>query len=133
MTTSAFEGFVADPAGSAISGTIIVLTRVPTGTQTDASGKFLLNKLRPIGPYALQMRFVGYTTQTQAGLYPNLGKVARQTFRLVAAATALGEVTVVGNQSDPFSADKNGQAFYLGREAIQSVPTLNRSLGNLTP
>ncbi len=86
MTASAFEGSVADPAGAAIPGATVVLTHVPTGTrsgtQADGGGKFLLNNLRPGGPYSVQVSFVGYTTQTQDGLYLNLGKVARQTFTL---------------------------------------------------
>lgn len=136
LTTSSFEGQVRDKAGAAIPGATVVLTHVPTGTrsgtQTDASGKFLLNNLKPGGPYAVQASFVGYRTQSQDNLFLSLGKVARQTFTLLEAATELGEAVVIGSKSDLFTADKNGQAYHLSQQAIQNVPTLNRSLGDLT-
>ncbi|GAC1374903.1 MAG: hypothetical protein NVSMB30_18380 [Hymenobacter sp.] len=136
ITTSAFEGLINDKTGAPIPGATIVLTHVPTGTrsgtQSDPNGKFLLNNLKPGGPYAVQVSVVGYTPQGRDDLYLGLGKVARQTFTLAAAATELGEVAVVGNKSDPFTADKNGQAYTISRQAIQNVPTVNRSLGDLT-
>ena len=39
---------------------------------------------------------------------------------------------MTANKSDPFTADKNGQAYHIGQQAIQNVPTVNRSLGDLT-
>ncbi|MBF9238642.1 TonB-dependent receptor [Hymenobacter sp. BT683] len=136
ITTSAFEGLVTDKTGAAIPGATVVLVHVPTGTrsgtQSEPNGKFLLNNLKPGGPYTVQVSFVGYTTQSNDDLFLSLGKVARQTFTLVEAATELGEVAVTGNKSDPFTADKNGQAYHLSQQAIQNVPTLNRSLGDLT-
>ncbi|SMB81329.1 hypothetical protein SAMN00120144_3367 [Hymenobacter roseosalivarius DSM 11622] len=136
VTTSAYEGLVNDRTGAPILGATVVLVHVPTGarngTQSDPGGKFRLNNLKPGGPYAVQVSFVGYTAQSKDDLFLSLGKVARQAFILVEAATELGEVAVVGNKSDPFTADKNGQAYHLSQQAIQNVPTLNRSLGDLT-
>ena len=136
LTTSAFEGAVNDKNGAAIPGATVVLTHVPTGTrsgtQTDPNGKFLLSNLKPGGPYAVQVSYVGYTALGQDDLYLSLGKVSRQTFALLEAATQLGEAVVTGNKSDPFTADKNGQAYHISRQAIENVPTLNRSLADLT-
>ena len=136
LTTSAFEGAVSDKNGAAIPGATVVLTHLPTGTrsgtQSDPNGKFLLNNLKPGGPYAVQVSFVGYTAQRTDDLYLSLGEVARQTFALLAAATELGEVAVAGTRSDPFTADKNGQAYSISQQAIRNVPTVNRSLGDLT-
>ena len=80
----------------------------------------------------MQVTFVGCTAQAREGLYLSLGKVTRQTFALVEAATTLSEVAVTGRRGDPFAADKNGQSYHLSREAIQGVPTVNRSLSDLT-
>ena len=136
LTTSAFEGAVNDKNGAGIPGATVLLTHVPTGTrsgtQSDAGGKFLLNNLRPGGPYTVQVSYVGYAPQVQDNLFLSLGKVARQTFSLVEAATALGEAVVTANKNDPFTADKNGQAFSLGQQAIRNAPTVNRSLGDIT-
>ena len=136
LTTSALEGLVSGPDGAAVPGATVVITHVPTGTrsgtQSDAGGKFLLNNLKPGGPYAVQVSFVGFTPQLKQDLYLTLGKVARQTFTLMEATTTLGEVAVTGNKSDPFTADKNGQAYFISQQAIQNLPTLNRSLSDLT-
>ena len=136
VTTSVFEGTVTSQKGEGIPGATVVLTHEPTGTrngtQSDADGKFLLNNLKPGGPYTAQVTFVGYTAQSRDGMYLSLGKVTRQTFALVEAATELGEVTVTGHRGGPFAADKNGQSYHLSREAIQGVPTVNRSLSDLT-
>ncbi|GAA4055921.1 carboxypeptidase regulatory-like domain-containing protein [Hymenobacter glaciei] len=136
LTTSAFEGTVVSKTGEGIPGATVVLTHVPTGTrsgtQSDPSGKFFLNNLKPGGPYQVQVSFVGYAPQVQENLYLSLGKVARQTFSLVETATELAGVQVTANKSDPFTTDKNGQAYHLGQTAIQNTPTVNRSLGDLT-
>ena len=136
VTTSVFEGSVTSQKGEGIPGATVLLTHEPTGTrsgtQSDPDGKFLLNNLKPGGPYTVQVTFVGYTPQSRDGLYLSLGKVTRQTFTLVEAATQLGEVAVTGRKGDPFAADKNGQSYHLSREAIQGVPTVNRSLSDLT-
>ncbi|GAA4360958.1 carboxypeptidase regulatory-like domain-containing protein [Hymenobacter saemangeumensis] len=136
LTTSAFEGLILNKAGEAIPGASVVLTHLPTGTrsgtQSDANGKLLLNNLKPGGPYSVQVSFVGFKPQAKEEVYLSLGKVARQTFTLAEAATELGEVAVTASKSDPFTADKNGQAYHLSQQAIQNVPTLNRSLGDLT-
>ena len=93
----------------------MVLTHEPTGTrsgtQSDTDGKFLLNNLKPGGPYTVQVTYVGYTTQSRDGLNLSLGEVTRQTFALVEAATQLGEAAVTARRGDPFAADKNGQSY----------------------
>ena len=136
VTTSAFEGLIISQTGATIPGATIVITHLPTGTrngtQSDPNGKFLLTNLKPGGPYAVQVSFVGFSTQTREDLFLSLGKVARQTFTLVEAATTLSEVGVTASKSDPFTADKNGQAYHISQQAIQNVPTVNRSLGDLT-
>ena len=105
VTTSVFEGTVTSQKGEGIPGATVVLTHEPTGTrsgtQSDPSGKFLLNNLKPGGPYTVQVTFVGCTAQAREGLYLSLGKVTRQTFALVEAATTLGEVAVTGRRGDP--------------------------------
>jgi len=119
VTTSVFEGSVTSQKGEGIPGATIVHTHEPTGTrsgtQSNPSGKFLLNNLKPGGPYTVQVTFVGYTAQSCDGLYLSLGKVTRQTFALIESATELGEVAVTGRRGDPFAADKNGQSFHLSR------------------
>ncbi|WP_216680019.1 TonB-dependent receptor [Hymenobacter siberiensis] len=136
VTTSVFEGTVTTAKGEGIPGATVVLTHEPTGTrsgtQSEPDGKFLLNNLKPGGPYTVQVTYVGYTGQSREGLNLPLGKVTRQTFALVEAATVLGEVAVTGHRGDSFAADKNGQSYHLSREAIQGVPTVNRSLSDLT-
>ncbi|PJJ59514.1 TonB-dependent receptor [Hymenobacter chitinivorans] len=136
VTTSALEGLVVGAAGGAIPGATVVITHLPTGTrsgtQSDGGGQFLLNNLKPGGPYQVVVSFVGYTSQTRDELYLSLGKVTRQTFTLVEASTELAGVQVTGDKSDPFTADKNGQAYHLSQQAIRNTPTVNRSLGDLT-
>ena len=65
VTTSVFEGTVTSQKGEGIPGATVVLTHEPTGTrsgtQSDPSGKFLLNNLKPGGPYTVQVTFVGCT------------------------------------------------------------------------
>src|SRR5437868_14380355 len=67
-TTSTLNGTVNDEKGNPIPGATIAVTHVPTGitstTQTNKKGLYTLPNLKPGGPYAVKISFVGYSEQS---------------------------------------------------------------------
>ena len=126
VTTSVFEGSVTTAKGEGIPGATVLLTHEPTGTrsgtQSDPDGKFLLNNLKPGGPYTVQVTYVGYTAQSRDGLYLSLGKMTRQTFALVASATELGEVAVTAAGATPSRPTKTGRATTSAAKPFRACP-----------
>ena len=60
--TGTITGTITKPDGSAIEGAILILTSENTreaGTETDASGKFILDNLQT-GIYNLKAELIGY-------------------------------------------------------------------------
>jgi len=132
VTTSALAGKVVSDKGEELIGVTVVATHVPTGTKrgtaTEADGGFNIPNLAPGGPYLVVVTYVGYKTQSIADVFLTLGNTTRLNLTLAPEAQALNEVVVVGNTE----ATKTGAGTTVGREAIQQLPTISRSIQDFT-
>ncbi len=132
VTTSAVSGKVVSDKGEDLIGVTVVATNVPTGTKrgtaTDAEGRFTIPNLAPGGPYEIMVTYVGYKPQTTTNVSLALGTTTRLNFALAAEAQALNEVVVVGTAG----ATKTGAGTNVGREALQQLPTISRSIQDFT-
>jgi len=132
VTTSALSGKVVSDKGEDLIGVTVVATNVPTGTKrgtaTDVDGRFTIPNLLPGGPYEVTITYVGYKPQTTTNVFLTLGNTARYNFTLAAEAQALNEVVVVGTAG----ATKTGAGTNVGREALQQLPTITRSIQDFT-
>jgi len=132
VTSSALSGKITSESGEALIGVTVVATHVPTGTKrgaaTEVDGGFNIPNLAPGGPYEVLVSYVGYKTQTIGGVFLTLGNTTRLNLNMAAEAQALNEVVVVGNTE----ATKTGAGTTVGREAIQQLPTISRSIQDFT-
>ena len=132
VTTSALTGKVTSDKGEELIGVTVVATNVPTGTKrgtgTEPDGRFTIPNLAPGGPYEVTVTYVGFKPQTVGGVFLTLGNTTKLNFVLATEAQQLNEVVVVGNTQ----ATKTGAGTTVGREALQQLPTISRSIQDFT-
>jgi hypothetical protein len=132
VTTSALGGKITSDKNEDLIGVTVVATHVPTGTKrgtaTEPDGRFTIPNLAPGGPYSVTVTYVGYKEQVINNVFLTLGNTTRLNLVLAAEAQALNEVVVVGNTQ----ATKTGAGTNVGREALQQLPTISRSIQDFT-
>ncbi|MVN79163.1 TonB-dependent receptor [Hymenobacter sp. HMF4947] len=132
VTTSAISGKVVSDKNEELIGVTVVATNLPTGTKrgtgTEPDGRFSIPNLAPGGPYEVTVTYVGFKPQTVSNVFLTLGNTTRLNFTLAAEAQALNEVVITGNTQ----ATKTGAGTNVGREALQQLPTITRSIQDFT-
>lgn len=130
------NGLITDKSGKAMSGVRIMATHEPSGTKygavTNVSGRYLIPGMRTGGPYSVQYTAIGMKAEKYSDIYIKLGETSVYNAKLDEGEVKLSEVTVVSKKNAVLSAERTGAATNIGREAIQSLPTLNRSVQDMT-
>jgi len=136
VTTSALSGRVNDTKGETLPGATVVAVHTPSGTIygtiTGADGRFYIPSMRVGGPYTVTVTFVGFKESVYNNIYLSLGTAGNLTAVLSETALELGEVVVSGKKDAVFSSDRTGAATTISREAIGTLPTINRSINDFT-
>ncbi|MCW3110434.1 MAG: TonB-dependent receptor, partial [Segetibacter sp.] len=135
-TTSEIVGTVISGKSPLIGATVTVLN-VPTGTRsattTRKEGRYNLPNLRVGGPYTITVSYVGYETATHDSVFLLLGQEFKADFNLIASSAALQGVTVTAvRQNNVFNSSHTGSQEIIGRNQIERLPTINRSLQDFT-
>lgn len=138
--SSSFLGQVTDAKGEALPGANVTATHTPSGsfygTSTREDGRFNLPDVRIGGPYRIEVSFTGFETYVLDGVNISLGQNFRLDVKLQEGSTTLGEVVVTAVESEIMNSERTGAATNIKKEAINSLPTLSRSLNDfvrLTP
>jgi hypothetical protein len=136
VTTSSIAGTVKDAKGP-MPGASIRAVHVPTGTvygiTTNNDGRFTIGNARVGGPYTIEVSFVGYTPQKFNNVYLRLGEPYILNVTIADNASNLNEVKVVGSQPNSImNSNKSGSSTVLTRATIQNLPTITRSVNDLT-
>ncbi|WP_338871169.1 carboxypeptidase regulatory-like domain-containing protein [Spirosoma sp. SC4-14] len=136
VTTAVINGLVTDDKGAPLPGATVVAIHEPSGsrygTTTNASGRYTLPGVRVGGPFRVTTTFVGFKDQVKEGVFTNLGTAADVNFTLTDASAQLSEVVVSGTRNDIFSSERSGAASSYGRDMINTVPTLGRTMNDIT-
>ena len=136
VTTSALGGRVDDANGEPVIGVAVIATHEPSGTTygvvTNESGRYTINGMRTGGPYKVEFSCLGY----QAVTYTDLTLQLAETFSLNATmnedSEMLSEAMVIGVAASKFSAEKTGAATNISNSQITSLPTVSRSITEVT-
>jgi len=136
VTTSSMTGTIKDAKG-ALPGASVKATHTPTGTvysvSTNSDGRFTIGGMRVGGPYTIEISFIGYRPEKQTEVYLKLGEPYLENITLVDNSSTLAEVKVVGQSNNAImNSNKSGANTVITRQQIQSLPTITRSVNDLT-
>jgi hypothetical protein len=131
ITSSVLSGKVTDDKGLTLPGVTITLLNTSTGTkygaQTNADGRYSVQNVNPGGPYTVTASFVGFNKDERRDIMLSLGS-STFNFRLVENTTTLQEVKVKARAG----LTKSGASTRINQGQINTLPTINRSLQDLT-
>ncbi|MFN8353318.1 MAG: carboxypeptidase regulatory-like domain-containing protein [Spirosomataceae bacterium] len=132
ITTSSISGRIKDAKGGEIPGATVLAMYLPTGAKygvaSSVDGHYTIANMNPGGPYKIIVTFVGYKPQEIEGVQLNLGATTNLDFVIQEEVTALQEVVVKGDKGGT----KIGTGISVGENQIKSLPTLSRSLTDMT-
>ena len=136
VTTSALGGRVVDASGQPVIGAAVVATHVPSGTVygvvTNEDGRYAINGMRAGGPYTVEFSCLGFQSLTYTDVTLQLAETSALNGTLNEDSLMLGEAMVVAAPASKFAAEKMGAATNISSEQITSLPTVSRSITDIT-
>ena len=136
VTTAALGGRVVDANGEPIIGAAVVATHEPSGTVygvvTNNDGRYAINGMRAGGPYKVEFSCLGYQPLTYTDVTLQLAETSALNGQLAEDSQMLGEAMVIAASESKFSAQKMGSATNISSKDITSVPTVSRSITDVT-
>ncbi|TWF39927.1 carboxypeptidase family protein [Chitinophaga polysaccharea] len=135
QTDGSLIGKVTDSSRLPMAGATIVAIHQPSGTTysgtADKTGTFFLPGLRIGGPYKVTVSMVGKKTTSMQQVTVRLGEPQQLNFMLAGEQKQLAEIVI---QSSPRTAKANtyGTTQNITRAQLNSLPTINRSLQDIT-
>ena len=137
VTTAGLTGFIKDGENKGLPGATVKATHVPSGTNygtmTQADGNFIIQGMRPGGPYKVEITYIGMAPQKVEGIELSLGEnyILNQTMT-AGEEQEMKEVQIVGNKSAILNGDRTGAATNLNSRILSRMPTLSRSINDMT-
>ena len=136
ITTSSLGGRVTDANGEPVIGAAVVATHEPSGTvygvTTNEDGRYAVNGMRSGGPYKVEISCLGYKPLVYTDVNLQLAEAYALNGTLEDDSQMLGEAIVVAAPASKFSAEKTGAATNISSQQITSLPTISRSLTDVT-
>ena len=136
VTTSSLSGRVVDVNGESIVGAAVVATHTPSGTVygviTNENGRYTINGMRTGGPYTVEFSCLGYQTLTYTEVNLQLAETFALNGELKDDSEMLSEAMVVAASASRFNAEKTGAATNISGSQITSLPTVSRSITDVT-
>ena len=136
VTTSALGGRVVDAAGEPVIGAAVVATHTPSGTVygvvTNEAGRYTINGMRAGGPYSVEVSCLGYQSVLVTELTLQLAETFALDAELKEDSEMLGEAMVIAAAASKFSAQKMGSATNISGNQITAMPTISRSITDVT-
>ncbi|MGJ1262620.1 TonB-dependent receptor [Sphingobacterium spiritivorum] len=134
VTTSSVTGIVTQTSGQVTAGATIKATHVPSGTvysgSANGAGRFNLANMRVGGPYKVEVTYVGQNPIVYEDIYLQLGEPFVLNPKFGEKETSLDEVVVTGRNA--LKSEKNGASTIVGRRQIENLPSITRSVNDLT-
>ena len=134
VTTSSMSGQVTDANGAVIGATVIAThssSGTTYGTTTNSEGRYNLNGMRVGGPYTVEITYIGYGKSTTKNIALSLGENYALNVALSEKTSTLDEVIVTAIRTK-FTSEKTGAATNITSSQITSLPSVSRSITDIT-
>ncbi|MCQ2185321.1 MAG: TonB-dependent receptor [Bacteroidales bacterium] len=136
ITNSALNGKVTDNNGEAIPGVAVIAVHTESGTQyhavTNVDGIFYINGMRAGGPYTVEVSCLGYKDASYTDITLALAESYALNVKLIEDTQILDEAVVVSEAKSKFAAEKTGAATNINNSQITNLPTVSRSITDVT-
>lgn len=134
VTTSGMSGKITAD-GEDVIGATIEAVHVPSGTRyvgvTNTKGMFNILGMRSGGPYEVKISYLGYETKIVKDVTLQLGETYNLSTSMSEDTQMLGEVVVTGKGSK-FAVEKTGASTNITNQQIANLPTVSRSITDVT-
>ena len=137
ITTSSMSGLVTmgDANGETVIGATVQAVHEPSGTRyaavTNVDGRFSIQGMRTGGPYAVTVSYIGYQSKIIRGIQLELGETYDLKVWIEEEASELAEVVISGKASK-FAVEKTGASTNITNAQITNLPTVSRSITDVT-
>ena len=136
VTTSSLSGRVTmKGTDETVIGATVQAVHEPSGTRyaavTNIDGLYNIQGMRTGGPYSVTVSYIGYQTMTVRGVTLQLAETSKVDVELSEDANELTEVVVSGRASK-FTVEKTGAATNINNAQITNLPTVSRSITDVT-
>jgi len=136
VTTSALGGKVVDAQGEAVVGAYVVATHTPSGTiygaTTNLDGRYTIQGMRSGGPYTVVISCLGYQDVTYTELILQLAETATVNATLTDDTQLLEQAVVIGQAASKLYQEKTGASTNITGSQITALPTVSRSITDVT-
>ncbi len=136
VTTSALGGQVTlKESGETVIGATVQAVHEPSGTRyaavTNIDGRYNIQGMRSGGPYKVTVSYIGYQTKVLTGIVLQLAETYNLDVWLDEDANELAEVVISGKASK-FNIEKTGASTNITNAQITNLPTVSRSITEVT-
>ena len=135
VTTASLAGLVTDENNEGMIGATVTAVHQPSGTKynavTNLDGRYAIQGMRTGGPYRIEVTYVGYQPQVAEGITLQLAETFNLDVNMSLNSNTLGEV-VVTSLGTKFTTEKTGAATNINNSQITALPTVTRSLTDVT-
>ena len=136
VTTSIMAGKVTfEGSDETIVGATVQAVHEPSGTRyaavTNVNGRFAIQGMRTGGPYNVTVSYIGHQTKVMKGITLQLAETYILDVQLSETSNQLTEVLVSGKASK-FSLEKTGATTNITSAQITNLPTVSRSITDIT-
>jgi len=130
VTSGTITGVAMDAQKGVLPGATVTAVHTPTGTTyeavTQGDGRFTMMAVRVGGPYTVKVTMAGFKDAEQKNIMIGLGEARSLEFTM-GLATVTETVNVVA-ETQVIDTQRAGTAVNIASQAIESLPTVNRSL-----
>ena len=137
VTTSALSGRVVDQSGEPVVGAAVLAQHEPSGTiygaVTNAEGRYSIQGMRTGGPYKVDFSCLGYADASYTGVVLQLAETYSLNAKIAESNEMLEGTVVVASPTSKFAAqERTGAVTNISNDQILSLPTVNRSITDVT-
>ena len=137
VTTSSLSGRVVDQNGEPVIGAAVVALHEPSGTVygavTNADGRYTIQGMRPGGPYKVDFTCLGYQDAAYTGITLQLAETFSLNAKIAESSEFLEGTVIVADATSKFAAqERTGAVTNINNGQITAIPTVNRSITDVT-